>query len=192
MAKRIKLKPKKSKKYIDPLAPKKPTCAYFFFQVIRRPQVKVEYPLLSNTEIVIQLGKDWNQLTDIQKLPFEKLAEADRIRYERDYEKYITENPEIGREEIDNNVESTKIKENTKEKRKYKKRVSKEKVDKKKKKGKKEGKGKKESKKEGKSRRKEKKEKIEKKEIVKGENENITLDMFFEKAGENLIEENKI
>jgi hypothetical protein len=46
-------------------------------------------------------------------------------------------------------------------------------------------------KKDGKSKKKVKKEKVEKKENLKGENENITLDMFFEKVDENL-NDNKI
>ena len=91
MAKTTKDKKKKNKAPVDPNAPKKPTCAYFFFQIVRRPQVKAERSNLSNTEVVIQLGKDWNILTDMQKLPFEKLAEADKVRYEREMDTYYKE-----------------------------------------------------------------------------------------------------
>lgn len=85
----------KKKVIKDPKAPKKPTCAYFFFQIVRRNQLKEEYPNLTNTEVVIQLGKDWNSLTDLHKLPFEKLSEADKYRYDTEMEKYRLEFPEL-------------------------------------------------------------------------------------------------
>jgi len=132
-------KDKKKKKAItDPNAPKKPTCAYFFFQIIRRPQVKEERPYLTNTEVVIQLGKDWNILTNLQKLPFEKLAEADKIRYEKDLEVYRKDHPEV--DEVEDDVEVEVETQGTIRKKKSQKRKkpknNKDKTEKKKKKAK--------------------------------------------------------
>lgn len=86
---------KKAKKLVDPNEPRKPTSAYFFFQMVRRNQVKQEKPSFSNTEVVVQLGKDWNNLTDIQKLVFEKLSEADRKRYEKEINIYKSINTNV-------------------------------------------------------------------------------------------------
>lgn len=136
MAKRIKDK-KKKKSIVDPNAPKKPTCAYFFFQIIRRPQVKEERPYLTNTEVVIQLGKDWNVLTNLQKLPFEKLAEADKIRYERDLEVYRKDHPEVEELEDDEvEVETQGTVRKKKNQKRKKPKSNKDKTEKKKKKAK--------------------------------------------------------
>lgn len=113
---------KTSKKKVpkDPNAPKKPTCAYFFFQIVRRNQLKDEYPNLTNTEVVIQLGKDWNSLTDLHKLPFEKLSEADKARYDMEMEQYRLEHPELAEAERDE--DNNKPVQETKEKKKSSKR----------------------------------------------------------------------
>ena len=63
--------------------------------MVRRNQVKEEKPSFSNTEIVIQLGRDWNNLTETQKLVFEKLSEADRKRYEQEITIYKRDNPHL-------------------------------------------------------------------------------------------------
>jgi len=78
----------KSKELQDPNAPAKPTSSYFFFLSIRRKQLKQENPELSNQESVLILGREWASLSEIQKLVFEKLAEADRVRYEKEMEIY--------------------------------------------------------------------------------------------------------
>ena len=86
---------KRKQKIVDPNAPKKPASSYFYFLSIRRNKLKLERPDLSHNESVIHLSKEWNCLTEPQKLVFEKLAEADRIRYEREYEEYLKTNPQI-------------------------------------------------------------------------------------------------
>lgn len=81
----------KKQKIEDENMPKKPASSYFYFLSIRRNQLKEEKPDLKNNELVLELGRDWNSLNDVQKLVFEKLAQADRVRYERELEIYNNE-----------------------------------------------------------------------------------------------------
>lgn len=86
---------KKTKQFVDPNAPKRHASSYFYFLSVRRNELKEEQPNLKNNELVLELGRDWNALSDVQKLVFEKLSEADRIRYEREFEEYAKNNPHI-------------------------------------------------------------------------------------------------
>lgn len=83
------------KKEIDPNAPRKPASSYFFFLQVRRNKLKQERPELTHNESVIYLGKEWDMLNKVQKLVFERLSEADKIRYERECAEYLEKNPHL-------------------------------------------------------------------------------------------------
>lgn len=82
-------KPKKKKKKVkDPNAPKKNITAYFHFAAAKRPEVKAEDPDIPVTEVAQRIGEKWRNLTDEEKLPYQKLAEKDKARYLREFAKY--------------------------------------------------------------------------------------------------------
>ncbi len=53
-----------------------------------REQTVAENPNLKITEVAKLLGAQWGTLTDKQKVRFEKMAEQDKIRYQREMEDY--------------------------------------------------------------------------------------------------------
>lgn len=97
------------KKIVDPNAPRKPASSYFFFLQVRRNKLKKEKPELSHNESVIYLGKEWDLLNKVQKLVFERLSEADKIRYEKECKEYLEKNPHLKNIEDDSSSESDSI-----------------------------------------------------------------------------------
>jgi len=83
-AKEKKAEEKKKKKKRDPTAPKMPTSAYFYFANELRAQLKTENSELSITEFAKEAGKRWRELDAESKAKYEKLAAADKERYERE------------------------------------------------------------------------------------------------------------
>jgi hypothetical protein len=79
-------KSKKAKK--DPNAPKKATSAYFYYAAKRRADFIKEGSTLSMLEKSKQIGIDWKTLTDKDKAPYTKLAEADKIRHQKEKANY--------------------------------------------------------------------------------------------------------
>ena len=77
---------KRSKKDKD--APKRPLSAYFFYIQERREALKKEKPDLDNKELIRTMGEEWNKLTDEEKKPYTKKAEADKKRYQDDLKAY--------------------------------------------------------------------------------------------------------
>mmetsp|Transcript_11017 Transcript_11017/g.25634 ORF Transcript_11017/g.25634 Transcript_11017/m.25634 type:complete len:555 (-) Transcript_11017:31-1695(-) len=78
----------KKKKKRDPAAPKKPKNAYLFFCAETRPEIKASNPDATFGELQTLLGKAYRELTPEDKAPFDKLAEADKLRYGQELERY--------------------------------------------------------------------------------------------------------
>jgi hypothetical protein len=82
-AKSPKTKAKKAKKVKDPNAPKRNLSAYFFFMNDQRPKVVKANPDLKVTEVGKKLGELWRAMSDSEKAPYNKKADADKVRYEK-------------------------------------------------------------------------------------------------------------
>jgi len=80
--------PKKKKKKKDPNAPKKPKNAFMFFANDKRESVKAKHPKFKTTEISTKLGEMWKSLSEAEKKPYEKQAENDKGRYEKEMKAY--------------------------------------------------------------------------------------------------------
>lgn len=71
-------KPRKKK---DPNEPKRGKSAYIFFGMEMRPKIKEQNPGIAVTEVSVKLGELWKKITPNRKKKFEKLADADKVRY---------------------------------------------------------------------------------------------------------------
>ena len=80
--------PSKKKAKKDKDAPKRPLSAYFFYIQERRETLKKEKPNLENKELIKTMGEEWNKLSDEEKKPYVKKAEADKKRYQEDMKAY--------------------------------------------------------------------------------------------------------
>lgn len=82
-------RPKKKKKKKDPNAPKRNQSAYFLFSNQNREKVKKELlPGAKITEIASALGSKWREMSDSDKVPYEKLAAKDKERYQKEMEEW--------------------------------------------------------------------------------------------------------
>lgn len=80
---------KKARAKKDPDAPKRGTPAYIFFMKEKREEICKRHPSVkSATEIAALVGEEWKKLTPSQKAPYEKKAEADKQRYQREIAAY--------------------------------------------------------------------------------------------------------
>jgi len=70
------------KKERDPNKPKRALSAFFYYAKDERPKVREIHPEYSVGEVAKELGRQWNELTDEQKAPYETSAESDRARYD--------------------------------------------------------------------------------------------------------------
>ncbi|KAK4295500.1 hypothetical protein Pmani_031938 [Petrolisthes manimaculis] len=68
----------------DPNKPKRALSAFFYYANDERANVRAANPDFSVGEVAKELGRQWGELTDTGKLKFEKQAEEDRARYDRD------------------------------------------------------------------------------------------------------------
>ena len=80
---------KKQKKVKDPNAPKRALSAYFFFMKDTRPKVVAKNPDMKVTEIGKELGAMWRAMSDGEKAPYVKKADADKARYEKQKAAYV-------------------------------------------------------------------------------------------------------
>jgi len=71
-----------AKKERDPNKPKRALSAFFYYAADERTNVKSLNPDFSVGEIAKELGRQWNELNEEQKSPYEKQAESDRARYD--------------------------------------------------------------------------------------------------------------
>ncbi|UKK01217.2 high-mobility-group protein [Theileria orientalis] len=91
MAARVSKSAKKGKRTKkDPNAPKRALSSYMFFAKEKRNELIKENPELAKDVATVGklVGAAWNSLDDSEKAPYEKLAEADRERYEREKLEY--------------------------------------------------------------------------------------------------------
>merc|ERR1712098_579432 len=66
----------------DPMAPKKPPTAYFLFANSIRASVMSSMPHLSYKEVLVELGKRWNNLDEAARAPFIDKAQVLKAAYE--------------------------------------------------------------------------------------------------------------
>uniref|UniRef100_A0A2P2I090 High mobility group protein DSP1-like n=1 Tax=Hirondellea gigas TaxID=1518452 RepID=A0A2P2I090_9CRUS len=71
-----------SKKERDPNKPKRALSAFFYYAKDERGKVRGINPDFSVGEVAKELGRQWNELTEGAKAPYEKSAEEDRARYD--------------------------------------------------------------------------------------------------------------
>ena len=79
---------RRSRKDRDPNKPKRALSAFFYYAKEERATVRSNNPDFSVGEVAKELGRQWNELTEEAKAPFEKAAEEDRARYDRDMKIY--------------------------------------------------------------------------------------------------------
>ncbi|KAI9303223.1 high mobility group box domain-containing protein, partial [Cunninghamella echinulata] len=77
---------KKAKK--DPNAPKHFLTSYIHFSREARPKVEKENPKLTPNEVVAEVAKKWNALSDKEKQKYKDIAKKDRDRYDKELEAY--------------------------------------------------------------------------------------------------------
>jgi hypothetical protein len=80
------------KKDKDPLKPKKNLSAFMFFCNNYRNEVKNANKGASLGEVSKMLGSIWQELESDDKLPFEKQANEDKLRYKKEMEEYNSNN----------------------------------------------------------------------------------------------------
>jgi len=78
----------KTKKMKDPMAPKKPPTAYFLFANSIRASVMSSMPHLSYKEVLVELGKRWNDLDEAARAPFVEKVQALKADHEVAKEDY--------------------------------------------------------------------------------------------------------
>ncbi|XP_013415987.1 high mobility group-T protein [Lingula anatina] len=82
-------KPTRRRKKKDPMAPKRPTTAYFYYLAKMREQFKQEGKHVSNVgAFTKEVSKQWRELSASEKKPFEALSDDDRKRYDREMNMY--------------------------------------------------------------------------------------------------------
>jgi hypothetical protein len=79
---------RKEKKVKDPNAPKRACSAYIFYSQHRREHLIKEKPSLNHKEVISELSKEWNGLSEADKAPYVKQADADKARYKKESESY--------------------------------------------------------------------------------------------------------
>ncbi|CAF1156193.1 unnamed protein product [Didymodactylos carnosus] len=76
--------PKSAAKEKDPNAPKKPLSPYFLFQADTRPKIKAENPSMAFGDLAKAIGSEWKSAKPEMKKHYEKLAEKEKARYEKE------------------------------------------------------------------------------------------------------------
>jgi len=61
-----------------------------YFVEAKKDKYKEIYPDLKHKELVNKLWEDWGKLPDDEKKPFEDLGEADKQRYHKEKEEYLS------------------------------------------------------------------------------------------------------
>lgn len=71
---------KRMRRLKDPAMPKRALSAFFFFCDQERPKIRAAHPEWRVSDIAKELGRLWDECSD--KVPFERQAQADKLRYE--------------------------------------------------------------------------------------------------------------
>ena len=74
----------KKKRVKDPNRPKKNKNGYMFFCQENRSGVKTKNPGIDGKDLVKILSGMWNQMTDVEKAPYQAKASKDKVRYQQD------------------------------------------------------------------------------------------------------------
>jgi len=93
---------KKTKKQKDPNKPKGFKNAYNFCMADARPIVKAANPELSFREMPKKLGEYWQALSKEERMPYEKMAAADKERYDREMAVYNAKKDGAGDSKVAN------------------------------------------------------------------------------------------
>ena len=88
---------KKTKK--DTNAPKRGKSAYIFFCIQARPDIKAANPTMESKEITREMGRQWREMTNEDKVPFLAEAEKDKKRYDAEMIEYVPPKPSSEDEE---------------------------------------------------------------------------------------------
>lgn len=80
--------PSKRRPFKDPKAPKKNVTSYMCATKQWRDELKKSNPKTTAPEITKLMGAKWKSLADDEKKPFENLAKADKVRYEKEMASY--------------------------------------------------------------------------------------------------------
>ena len=83
------------KKFKDKNRPKKAKSSYNLFVEDVVPQIKSENPSFSAPDLVRVAAKMYNQLTEEEKVPYQRRYLLDKERFERERELYFKKNPEM-------------------------------------------------------------------------------------------------
>lgn len=77
---------KVSKKEAKKNKPKRAMTAFMYFASSRRSEITAENPSLRSqvAEVAKILGEEWRGMSESDKAPFQKQADADKKRYERE------------------------------------------------------------------------------------------------------------
>ena len=83
------VKQKKEKKVKDPNAPKRGCSAFIFYSMHRRAGIMKEQPSLNHKEVISEISKEWNALSEKDRAQFNKQAETDKARYTKEKAAYV-------------------------------------------------------------------------------------------------------
>ncbi|ODM89158.1 High mobility group protein DSP1 [Orchesella cincta] len=77
-----------AKKWKDPNAPKRGLSAFFWYSSEHRAAVQAANPWYGNGKVSKELGRMWREMTPAAKAKYQRMADRDRARYDRDMEAY--------------------------------------------------------------------------------------------------------
>ena len=81
-------KTKRKRPSKDPDAPKRPLGPYFFYFKENNSKIKTENPEFNQKSVVAKIAADWKTLTEEQKQPYVEQSNKDKLRYNREKERY--------------------------------------------------------------------------------------------------------
>ena len=79
---------KEMKSYKPPYKPKRAMVAFMFYSIEQRPAVQKKNSSLGIAEISKILGKNWREMSDKAKAPYQEKATADKARYEKEMKSF--------------------------------------------------------------------------------------------------------
>jgi chromatin remodeling complex protein RSC6 len=79
----------KGKDVVDPNKPKGPKGAYMCFVQIARPKINAAHPDMKFADIAKMLGEQWKSMDPETRTGYEKMAEQDKERYQREISAYV-------------------------------------------------------------------------------------------------------
>ena len=75
---------KEMQSYKPPYKPKRAMVAFMFYSIEQRPAVQKKNSSLGIAEISKILGKNWREMSDKAKAPYQEMAATDKARYEKE------------------------------------------------------------------------------------------------------------